>query len=639
MNKHFSLSLQTGLTIFFGVSFMMSIFFWYQYEERKKDLVLEQELETMEHTRLIASAINSQVHHQDAFGVWKQMRQLHALLLTGTIAVKEYAVVDRNNLILTHSDPMAHPVMQKVDVPQNGLYWHKDTLKVVHDVPHPTDGRKVGQIILTFDTSSIHDELRAYLQEIIFSFFLLLLISIALAIGISLRVSRPIKKLGDFASRIGSGELDISDFSNKPLEIMRLAESIQSADRSIANHSRELADSEALLRSIVDNSPAVITVKDLDGKYILVNRCFEELFDLAPGSAIGKKVNEILHSSHAEMINEHDQKVVQDGKELMFDEVLPLKGSNRSYYSLRFPIRNIDGDIEYLCGLSTDITRQKKDSEQIAKLATVVNQATELILITDTNGCIEYVNPAFEQTSGYSIKEAIGKLPSIVKSGLHTGTYYATMWNALRQGKPWHGDFTNLNKQGEPYEVTQSISPIKDVRNNITGYVAVQRDVTSERQMQRKFQHADRVESLGVLAGGIAHDFNNLLTAILGNVSLALVSGSDQSNLDKYLNAIQQASLSAADLCRQMLAYSGKGKFVVENVNLSELVKNMGKLIHVSLPKSIITHYDLSQQLPLIEADVAQIQQIVLNLITNASEAIEDKSGTISITTGVTMVD
>jgi len=280
----------------------------------------------------------------------------------------------------------------------------------------------------------------------------------------------------------------------------------------------------------------------------------------------------------------------------------------------------------------------KASTKRITKLATVIEQSEEIVIITDKDGVIEYVNPAFVRISGFSSDEAIGKKPNIVKSDFHSEKFYNTMWNRLNSGKPWVSDFTNQSKSGDAYEVSQSITPIFD-NNTIIGFSSVQRDITIQRQMQRKLQHSDRVESLGVLAGGIAHDFNNLLTAILGHASLATKKLDVTSPILRHIDAIENASQSAANLCRQMLAYSGKGKFVVKAIDLSELVENMGKLIEVSLTKNIVLRYELNEQLPAIDADIAQIQQIVLNLITNASEAIEGKSGVISVTTGIMNVD
>ncbi|HXH64101.1 MAG TPA: PAS domain S-box protein [Mariprofundaceae bacterium] len=197
---------------------------------------------------------------------------------------------------------------------------------------------------------------------------------------------------------------------------------------------------------------------------------------------------------------------------------------------------------------------------------------------------------------------------------------------------------------------------VRDVLLNLTmvpaaeqpwGHVVVAlTDVTRLRQAERERQdtqakmlHVQRLESLGVLAGGIAHDFNNLLTAIMGNTSLARDYLPETSQAHEYLVRIENTSRRAADLCQQMLAYSGKGRFVIKPINLSELVEEMTHLLHVSIGKSIVLRLDLPKSLPPINADVAQVQQVVMNLVTNASEAIGDQSGAITIATGLIDVD
>ncbi len=284
-------------------------------------------------------------------------------------------------------------------------------------------------------------------------------------------------------------------------------------------------------------------------------------------------------------------------------------------------------------------TALAEKSKQANQLVQVIEQAEEMVILTDIDGVILYVNPAFERISGFNRSEALGQTPRMVKSGEHDQDYYARMWSILLAGKVWQVDFKNRSKNGDIYEVTQTITPLLDEHGEITGFAAVQHDVTEQRKMDRKMQHADRVDSLGVLAGGIAHDFNNLLTAILGNASIASKKLDQASPAHKYIQNIESASLSAADLCRQMLAYSGKGQFVIKPVNLTELIEGMGKLIEVSIAKSIVIRYQLAETLPMIDADIAQIQQVALNFLTNASEAIGDKSGVISLATGVMHAD
>lgn len=170
--------------------------------------------------------------------------------------------------------------------------------------------------------------------------------------------------------------------------------------------------------------------------------------------------------------------------------------------------------------------------------------------------------------------------------------------------------------------------------------MSVIRDISDRRkaeqerqQLEDQVRHAQKLESLGILAGGIAHDFNNLLTAIMGNTSLAMLNTEDQKT-NKNLQNIEKASLRAADLCSQLLAYSGKGKFVVDAININDLVNEMSKLLYVSISKKVRIEYNFADQIKLFEADPTQIRQIVMNLITNASEAIGDKNGKIQISTG-----
>ncbi len=156
-----------------------------------------------------------------------------------------------------------------------------------------------------------------------------------------------------------------------------------------------------------------------------------------------------------------------------------------------------------------------------------------------------------------------------------------------------------------------------------------------ERQnMEKQLLHAQKLESLGVLAGGIAHDFNNILTAIIGNADLALMRINKESPAVENLHRIEQSAARAADLAKQMLAYSGKGKFVVENLDLNILLEEMLHMLDVSISKKAILRLNPYTPLPPVEADATQMRQIIMNLVINASEAIGDRSGVIAITTG-----
>jgi len=195
---------------------------------------------------------------------------------------------------------------------------------------------------------------------------------------------------------------------------------------------------------------------------------------------------------------------------------------------------------------------------------------------------------------------------------------------------------------GSPLAVSYHAQPVHDDAGIVVSIVVSFLDISaqlvaeSEReQMRKQVEHTQRLESLGVLAGGIAHDFNNLLSTIMGNASLAVNHLGETDIVMKHMQRINTACSRAADLCQQMLAYSGQGEVKKDSLNLSELVQDMGQLLEVTLSKGITLDYHLADPIRLMDADVARIQQIVMNLLTNANEAMEDKQGDIRLTTGV----
>lgn len=191
-----------------------------------------------------------------------------------------------------------------------------------------------------------------------------------------------------------------------------------------------------------------------------------------------------------------------------------------------------------------------------------------------------------------------------------------------------------------------SVTPLQEQKQRIDGAVTVVSDITERKQaeeeqqrLEAQMQHTQKLESLGVLAGGIAHDFNNLLTGILGNVDLAKTDLPRESDCTGYLKEVETGALRAADLCRQLLAYSGKGQRLAEILDLSDLVREMAQLLEISISKKAAVRYHFPPDLPPIEADPTQVRQIIMNLITNASDALGDNPGAISIATGIAECD
>ncbi len=492
---------------------------------------------------------------------------------------------------------------------------------------------------------------------IVYSILALLLMYIVLFI-VTRRVTRPLRRLTKASVDIAAGKDDVQFLKSGGNEVGILSdafkemfEQLQSSKEEMQRMLESLAENNRLLDQRVNEQTSHIrAVLDFttDGIITIDSYGIIERANPAVCNMFSYTENELLGVSFITLMPEKNR--AEYNQILKCDEntegdmnvIRELSGLKKTGGLFPIELRINDmpvGNQHLFLATIRDITERTELEHQQARLMEAINQTQDAILITDADAVIEYVNPAYLMLSGYSENELLGETPRIVQSGEMSVSFYKKMWEKLLSGQVWSGEFINKNKNGELYEVEQSISPIFDISENIMGFTSVQRDITGEKKEREKLEHIQRLESLGVLAGGIAHDFNNLLTAILGNTALAKQKLEHLSPATPLLTNVEQASERAAALCKQMLAYSGKGKFIVEPINLSHLVHEMVNLLEVSIDKNVVMRLDLSEQLLPIEADVAQMQQVIMNLVINASEAIDKHSGTLTIYTGVVDID
>jgi len=247
------------------------------------------------------------------------------------------------------------------------------------------------------------------------------------------------------------------------------------------------------------------------------------------------------------------------------------------------------------------------------------------------------VNPAFEHLTGLRAADLIGRtvLEVLPKTEPH---WINTYGRVALTGEPVH--FEDYAQELDRYYEVTAYSPVKGRFAVVFADVTERKHAELDRvKLEQQLQESQKLESLGLLAGGIAHDFNNLLTSIVGNTDLALDELGPSSPLRESLEGIERAAGCAADLCKQLLAYSGKGRFEVQRLDLGAVIEEMTHILDVSIPKKVSIKYSLAPRLPAVAADPSQIRQVVMNFITNAAEAIGDKRGTISITTGDMLCD
>src|ERR1039457_6359207 len=265
--------------------------------------------------------------------------------------------------------------------------------------------------------------------------------------------------------------------------------------------------------------------------------------------------------------------------------------------------------------------RQREKTER-ASLVAAVEQVAEEILVTNLEGNIEYCNPAFERSTGYSRSEVIGRNPRILKSGKQDAQFYRELWCKIAGGEAWTGRFTNRKKDGTLYHAEGTISPIHDAWGHRTGYVSATRDVTGRLRMEDQLRQAQKMEGIGRLAGGVAHDFNNLLTVIAGYSGLLEEKVSSDGPLLDYARQITRASGQAASLTKQLLTFSRKQIIKPKPLDLNVLVSGMKQMLQRLVGEDVVVTTALAASLGMVRADADQMSQILINLTANARDAM-----------------
>ncbi len=285
---------------------------------------------------------------------------------------------------------------------------------------------------------------------------------------------------------------------------------------------------------------------------------------------------------------------------------------------------------------SRQLRRTKK---QIRLLQTAIEQASEMVAITDSSGTIAYVNPAFEKITGFTRDELIGSNPRILKSGRQDQLFYQELWRTITRGEPWHGFFVNRRKDGTLYREEAVIVPVENGDGVIHDFVTVKRDMTQESRLQRQLIQSQKMEAIGTLAGGIAHDFNNILSAILGFAELALFDLPEGGRNHEDVSEVIKAGNRAKDLVRQILTFSRKTEQEFKPIDIVPLLTEALKFLRATLPSTIEIRKQVATESAEVLANPTMIQQVLMNLCTNAAHAMKETGGILTVNLLKTEVD
>ena len=439
-----------------------------------------------------------------------------------------------------------------------------------------------------------------------------------------------------------------------------------------------LRESEERFRNIADTCPAIIWYGDTRGQIKFLNKQAGAFTGRDPEELLGIKWTEQVHPDDRELLFSTLSSAIADHKKFqvefrlrrhdgeyrwMLDTAVPrlIGGAYIGHIGIVDDMTELRQNQEQACEqlerLVNDRTRQLKDAnarlleeieerkqteemlrESRAKLAAALASMADAVIITDAQGNFIDFNEAVVKFCRLPSKEECPKtlaesfeiLDLLLPDGTPAARDTWALPRALRGETVSSAEYTYRRKDtGETWIGSVSVGPIRGKDGGILGAVFVARDIIEQKRIEERHRHTQKLESVGVLAGGIAHDFNNLLTSILGNASILQMDPVMSQN--QRLNTIIESSERAAALTRQLLAYAGKGHFEVIDFDLSRLVRSSADLIRVSIPRSIDLQLDLPASLPLVRGDSSQIQQVVINLVINAAEAIGGNQGKVTI--------
>lgn len=392
--------------------------------------------------------------------------------------------------------------------------------------------------------------------------------------------------------------------------------------------SNRIKTEEALKKALVwhwvllDAIPLAVIVADLkEGHLLTVNQAARMAFAF-PSARIEKfHVSQLFDPPQEwdalkEKLSEKNKLIFSTRHRRFTGETFPAED-----YARAFPYQ----DENKIILVVNDTSWRKETEKLLFLLFSALEHANESVIITDREGKIIYVNPAFEKASGYSFGEALGQKPSILKSGYHSSKFYQELWSTILSGQTWRGRIVNRRKDGRLYTEEVTIFPAREEFSEITHFVAIQRDVTREIEIENHLQQVAKLEAIAQLAGGIAHEFNNILTTISGYAELLLIKGKgmDQKSRDA-LQAIFSQAKRAAHLVNQLLDFSRRNKPEKTIFELGAFVEENRRLFEGVITEKIKLEIILPEKKLFVRGSPSQLKQVFFNLIINAKDAMPE---------------
>jgi two-component system, cell cycle sensor histidine kinase and response regulator CckA len=429
---------------------------------------------------------------------------------------------------------------------------------------------------------------------------------------------------------LSSSPIDLSDMS--------LGVTFTALDITERKKAEEaLRESEECHRSLIENSFDGIFIQQ-DGKIIFANSRLCQMLGYSPGELEGMEHWRVYYGKYQQITRERaEARMRGENVTPQYEVLLQRKDGALFEGEVSAKVVSLD-DRPAVQAWVKDVSKRKRLERMQRRLATAIEQSADGVIITDIKGNVEYVNPAYERITGYAREEVIGCQAPVLKERELNPERYQELSDSLAGGAEWSGRTTGRRKDGTLYHIDRTISPVRDGKGKIVNFVAWERNVTSEVELQQQLLQAQKMEAIGTLAGGIAHDFNNLLTVVQGFSELLLAEKDRKHPEYADLQKIFHAAQGGAELVKRLLMFSRKSEPKPVPMNLNKQIVQVEKLLRHTIPKMIDVRLDLSSDLPDVNADPSQIEQVLMNLAVNARDAMPDK-GKLTVRTDIVTLD
>jgi len=373
----------------------------------------------------------------------------------------------------------------------------------------------------------------------------------------------------------------------------------------------------------LDAAANSIMLMNREGHIVYVNEAICALTGFSRDELIGARPRMLRGEEHDEGFAEQIWTTLRAGR--VWRGSISNRRPDGSRYEIEAvitPLRGAGGAIDRFLAVGHDVSERRQAEERLRIQAAALDVAPNAIAIADSSLRIEWVNRAVVDITGYALHEVLGQVPNFLRTDTADDATFDATLAAIRAGTVWRGEVANRRKDGTPYIVDVAVTPVRDARGAIIRFVCVAQDVTEQRRLEEQLRQSQKLEAIGQLAGGVAHDFNNLLTTVMASAAILRDglprTAPERADLDAILGAAERGS----ELTRQLLAFSRRQALAMRTVDLGALVTDTSRMIRRLLPEDVQVALATEAGELLVRADPGAIEQILMNLATNARDAM-----------------